>query len=454
MAGTIAEARQLPVYDTQQLEQAFRTVSAGDEIVLFPGEYKVYRLDTRSGGTPDQPIRMRAMAPGLAIIRARGVEAISVHHPYWIFENLAITGTPNTEHAFHIVGGAKHVIVRNTVITDFHAHIKVNGENGIFPDFGLLENNDFLNTSIRQTSVPVTDIDIVGGEGWIVRGNYISEFEKGLGNQTSYGAFLKGNSSNGIMERNLVICSKHPANGIMIGLSFGGGGTSVQACANQDCTYEHSHGIIRNNIIINCSDVGIYLNKSYDILIEHNTLLLTSGIDVRFRESSVSVNHNIISGSIRSREGGEIIESDSNMTLGTVLGMYLPSVARKLKHRISNYDSKFPNWITVGNVQSWQEGIDSLVAYLQDTRLGLGREAIGELFPGLSIGDLSPDIEALDRLASPSDAFSMDTDFWGRRRSATKNVLGAIDFFVSPCDIFHRIKHHDTGAIKPCLPSD
>ena len=44
-------------------------------------------------------------------------------------------------------------------------------------------------------------------------------------------------------------------------LSFGGGGTGEQFMEEGDI-YEHSQGIVRNNIVMNCSDAGLYLNKS------------------------------------------------------------------------------------------------------------------------------------------------------------------------------------------------
>jgi high frequency lysogenization protein len=45
-----------------------------------------------------------------------------------------------------------------------------------------------------------------GGRRWQLRGNFIHDHAKGEGNGVSYAAFLKGNSRDGLIERNLVIC--------------------------------------------------------------------------------------------------------------------------------------------------------------------------------------------------------------------------------------------------------
>ena len=77
------------------------------------------------------------------------------------------------EHAFHIVGGADHVILRNNLLMDFNAHIKVNPE-GKDPDYGLLEYNTITETRPRSTGNPVTPIDMVAASGWRIAANLTS----------------------------------------------------------------------------------------------------------------------------------------------------------------------------------------------------------------------------------------------------------------------------------------
>src|SRR5690606_25151729 len=123
-----------------------------------------------------------------------------------------------------------------------------------------------------------------------------------------YAAFLKGNSRDGIIERNLVICELLHSGGARLGLSFGGGGSSHDPiCEDGTCSPEHQGGVMRNNIVVGCpATLGIYVNKCADCRVLHNTLYDTTGIDVRYAVSSVEVRGNILSGRIRARDGATI----------------------------------------------------------------------------------------------------------------------------------------------------
>jgi parallel beta-helix repeat protein len=167
------------------------------------------------------------------------------------------------------------------------------------------------NATVRDTSNPVTPIDVVGGRRWILRGNFIHDHAKGGGNNVSYAAFLKGNSRDGIMERNLVICELNHTGQVRLGLSLGGGGSGPdKICEDSTCTPEHQNGILRNNIIVNCPlDVGIYLNEAANTKLYHNTLYNTTGIDVRFEASTADVRYNVLDGKIRERNGGTSTET-------------------------------------------------------------------------------------------------------------------------------------------------
>jgi len=130
----------------------------------------------------------------------------------------------------------------------------------------LIEYNEFSNSRPRDTGNPVAPIDIVGGKRWVVRGNFIHDHEKGQGDGISYAAFLKGNSRDGLFERNLIVCELLHRGGIRLGLSFGGGGSQPDSiCKEGRCSPEHRNGVMRNNVIVNCpADVGIYLDEARD----------------------------------------------------------------------------------------------------------------------------------------------------------------------------------------------
>jgi hypothetical protein len=169
----------------------------------------------------------------------------------------------------------------------------------------LIERNVLYDTAARNTGNPVTKLDVVGGRRWIVRANTIYDFQKGGGDTVSYAAFLKGNSRDGIFERNLVRCSRFTTGGTRLGLSFGGGGTGPDSiCEGGSCTPEHQNGIMRNNLIMSCNDVGIYLNEGTNSRLHNNTVYATAGIDVRYVASTADLRNNIVGGTIRDREGG------------------------------------------------------------------------------------------------------------------------------------------------------
>jgi hypothetical protein len=70
---------------------------------------------------------------------------------------------------------------------------------------------------------------------------------------------------------------------------------------------------MRNNIILHCpNDVGIYLNKAKDSLLENNIVYNTVGVDVRYSQSSALLVNNVISGRVNNREGGQH-QLDSNL---------------------------------------------------------------------------------------------------------------------------------------------
>ena len=173
-----------------------------------------------------------------------------------------------------------------------------------YPDNALIENNSFYNIAVRRTSRPVTFIDVVGPDNWIIRGNFIADFQKGEGDTISYGAFVKGNASGTIFENNLVIGEYRHTGGVRVGLSLGGGGTGRPFFRDGKVRFEHTNGIIRNNVIMYCKDVGIYLNKAANTSVIHNLLYKTMGIDVRFPESTAIIKNNLLNGRISDRDGG------------------------------------------------------------------------------------------------------------------------------------------------------
>ncbi|MSP72658.1 MAG: hypothetical protein EXR76_10865 [Myxococcales bacterium] len=236
---------------------------------------------------------------------------------HWHFEGLDVRGVcaddSACEHAFHVVGGAVGFVLRLSRVLDFNAQLKVNGAlvDGVMtlPHGGLVEGNDVSDTRPRSTENPVTKLNIDSVDRSVVRANVLRDFHKDGGNGTSYGAFMKRGGSGGRFERNLVLCTRDvTTGGTRIGLSFGGGGTGPQFCAPAfdaavPCDVEHTGGVLQNNIVVACSDVAVYLNRSAATKVLFNTFIAISGLDFRFDNTSGEAVANVLSGAIRDRDG-------------------------------------------------------------------------------------------------------------------------------------------------------
>jgi hypothetical protein len=328
-----AWAKTVNVTNATDLLAAISGAAAGDEIVLASGTYALAQSPVcGASGTTDAPIVVRSATPLGARIEFDALEGFHVTAPNWHFEGLDVHGVcandSDCEHGFHVTGGATGVVLRNNRIVDFNAQLKVNADKPaatwLQPNGGLVEGNDVFDTHSRATSNPVTKLNIDGADGWIVRGNVLHDGHKNGGDNTSYQAFMKGGGKNGLFERNLVLCTKdETSGGTRIGISLGGGGTDPQFCAPAfnaavPCVPEMSASVIRNNIIVNCSDVGIYLNQAKDTEVLYNTLIATSGVDFRFAASSGEADGNVLASALRTRDG-------ATMTLKTNLSGLAPT---------------------------------------------------------------------------------------------------------------------------------
>ncbi|WP_310383875.1 hypothetical protein [Roseateles sp.] len=308
--GGVNEVR---VTSSAELFRAMQKAQAGQTILIAPGRYAITRpLLTGAAGEAQFPIQVRANKPGTVRLEVSSPVGFRVAHPFWVFENLNLRGVceeqAHCEHAFHIVGSARSSVLRNNAMEDFNAHVRVNGEgegkDQAWPDDGLLQFNSFSNSRPRTTQRVVAPIDLVGVSRWRVLDNHITGFAKSLGNQTAYGLLIRGGGHGGRVERNLLVCSSQPGSspGIRVGLSFGGSSGDKKLCREQ-CGIEHSAGLASNNVIAHCNDFGIDINQATSILLAHNSLINTAGIDVRSAQSSATVYGNLLDGRIRERDG-------------------------------------------------------------------------------------------------------------------------------------------------------
>jgi parallel beta-helix repeat protein len=342
-----AFAGPVPVSNVAELRTAIAGAKPGDEIILAAGTYAISgnNVSCSASGTAAQPIVVRSATPLAAKLELSVDEGFVVNGAHWHFEGLDVKGIcaddSDCEHAFHVVGGGSNFVLRNNRIVDFNAQLKVNASPPTIPNDGLIENNELFDTHARDTGNPITKLNIDTGERWIVRANYIHDFHRAGSDSATYGAFMKSGGKNGLFERNLVLCTKDEnTDGVYIGLSFGGGGTGAQFCApafnaGVPCDVEHDGGTMRNNIIANCSDVGIYLNKGKDTKLLHNTLIATSGIDFRYATSTGEARGNVVTGVIRNRDGSSHTAADNlqQVALATFEAMYTAPLVGDLRKK-------------------------------------------------------------------------------------------------------------------------
>ena len=317
LAAAPAAAAVKNVSTAAELQAAITAAQAGDVIVLADGTYDLGSSPSCAAeGSGAQPITVRAANKHAAHVRFNTLEGFKVSGRSWTFEGLDIEGVcavdSNCEHAFHVTGHAENFVLRDSKVRNFNAQLKVNAAqngSGVYemPHRGLVERNEIYDTRPRNTGTPVTKLNIDTGDDWVVRDNYLHDFSRAGG--ISYGAFMKSGGKRGVFERNRVLCVKDAAAGdTRIGLSFGGGGTGEQYCApafkvGTPCDPEHSDGVIRNNVIANCSDVAIYLNKARNTQVLFNTLIKTTGVDYRYASSTGEAHGNVMTSVVRNRDG-------------------------------------------------------------------------------------------------------------------------------------------------------
>jgi len=317
-------ARLVPVATYSELRGACVSAIPGDTIVLAPGVYTVSGASRiMIAGRPGPVLVIGATGdPRDVVVEGAGQDDPAVQmifnlddSPRWTFRDL--TTRNSYYHGFKFDHASTDCVLRNIVMRD-HGESGVKGTSdpvaGTYPDRLLVEGCDIGFTGpTGGTRSVVEGIDGVGVDGWVIRSNRFVNIQKG-GSPAS-AVFTKGNSSNTVIERNLFV-------NCFIGASFGGGGTAPQYFRDGDTTYEHRGGIIRNNIMIRCTDAGVYINKGTMCRIYNNTLFQCElTVQLRFAESSGWVRNNLVERSpqnpnepvVRRRDGATILADEANL---------------------------------------------------------------------------------------------------------------------------------------------
>lgn len=323
------------VATTSQLRSAVASAAAGTTIIVANGTYDLAGapIAVAHPGTAAAPITIRAANQGAAIILTNGAEeAFFVAQPYYTFDGLVFSvAGQGSFHAFKLNGADPSNGITtagsNTTIRNVRCLMGATSEACIkgstaatppYPDSALITNLyvAFLSPS---TNGVTEGIDAVGVANWQINTSLFQSVKRIGGG--AWGIVLKGNSQNCIIERNVFLDSN-------IAISVGGT-TGSQWYRDGDSTYEHRNGVVRNNTINGSTDVAIYLEKANNTTISNNTILNPSSssgtggmsIDIRYTQSTATINNNILAKPLNPRDGGIILSQANNiMTLpaGTV----------------------------------------------------------------------------------------------------------------------------------------
>lgn len=285
-----------------ELRTAIGAAVAGDVIEVADGTYALDRsIWTANQGTPEAPIVLRAASPRGAKLDFQSVEGLVFNKADWVLEGLWINGAcpspGGCQAAVGIKAGATRFIMRGAKLTNWVQHVKSARTSEAEVEDAQILGCEFTNDG----PIDGTPVDIVGGTRWRIANNYVHDFGGDLGN-ADYGIFIKGATSDSVVENNIVLCGQdRPAYGVTLGISRGGGGTGSQYCPNNDCSCEDTDSIVRNNIVGHCTDACLHTKRACGGSFAHNVAFDCGGglqVQIDGAGAPVEIAHNVLAGRI------------------------------------------------------------------------------------------------------------------------------------------------------------
>lgn len=316
-----ALAARIDVSTAEELRTAMGAALAGDEIHLAPGVYAFTRqLRTQNDGSPGAPIRIIGDDVSQTRLDFVSVEGLVFYNSDWelinVWVNGACQGNERCEAGIGVKQGAFRFLMRGCRISNWIQHLKSARDPVSEVEDASVLANEFYN----DRPIDGTPIDVVGGKRWHIADNYLHDYG---GNGISYGIFIKGSTSDSIIERNLVIgAHDRPTTGTIVGISLGGGGTGAQFCPDGDCARncEDRRSIVRNNIVAHCTDACFHTKRSCDGAFLNN-LGTDCGIGLQIQingtEGPVRIENNLLDGRITG--GDNRSESQNLLRVGPML---------------------------------------------------------------------------------------------------------------------------------------
>ena len=305
-----AGAKEFAVSDARAIRAAMQAAMAGDTISIQPGEYDMGdALVAGSSGSKAMPITMRTTGDtGYARLKITGRSDVGfrILARYWVLRGLHIEGNPNATRDLIQIdatrGGGDLQMIDCRVSRCKEFLLKASRSRAKGPDNVVLEHCEWFDA-------PETAIDLVAGDNWIIRGNYVHDY--GTDNATHYGIFLKGGGKNGLIEGNIV---DGKGGRSTVGISFGGGLTDAKwlpLVEGGQFAPEHTAGICRNNIVVGAGDCAYHANNGSDCKF-YNNLAYNCGAGFQRQASyppDPALLNNVLSGRIKGAG-----ESRNNLT--------------------------------------------------------------------------------------------------------------------------------------------
>lgn len=257
LAALPAAGRDIKCDNAKEIAAALGSAGPGDTILVKPGEYDMGgQFSTGKSGTKDKPITLACDGKtGYAKLKSNGQIGFKIRSKHWIIRGIHIEGsTASTEATVFMDGpaGCEYILMTDCKISGSKQH----GMKGARTRENAANNITVEHTELFDTAA--TGFDLVSGDNWVVRNNYVHDYGKGGG--ITYGIFLKGGGKNGIIDGNIVDAKRQATT---VGISFGGGLTGHQwlPMVNGKIGAEHDGGVAQNNIVLNTSDVAYHSNN-------------------------------------------------------------------------------------------------------------------------------------------------------------------------------------------------
>ncbi len=306
---------------------------SGRVITIAAGLYNVSSQISINGkdnitiqGATSNPEDTVLKGPGMSSSLGQIFDVNDSH--YLTIKNLRMQDTKY--HGVKINFGSNYFTADNVVAWDHgEGGFKVTAqpwtEGESYSDYGVIKNSRLGYTTAGNNSV-VEAIDIIAGLNWKIQNNYFENTYKSVGNGVAYAVFAKGGTRGTLIENN-------EFRNNFIAISFGGGGTGASFFRHGVGTHEHYDGIVRNNVIFNTTDAGIYMNKATNFKVYNNTIFnVGSGvgaIESRYAQSNGFVYNNLMNGIIKNRDSGT--HTGANNITNAAVGVMVDAANRNYR---------------------------------------------------------------------------------------------------------------------------